>query len=90
MAGKIFEGVVTSNAMTKTVVVRVDLKHRDLRTGKTLTSHKKYKVHSEDSAVKVGDLVSFTECRPLSKDKKWRLLSVLRKAEVLAASTEDV
>jgi small subunit ribosomal protein S17 len=89
MSGKNFEGVVTSNKMTKTLVVSVSRKNREPRTGKIVKSTKKYKVHCEDGAVKSGDRVSFVECRPLSKDKKWRFLKILRAADVLAASTED-
>jgi small subunit ribosomal protein S17 len=90
MAGKVFEGTVSSNKMTKTVVVSVSRKYRERRTGKIVSSRKKYKVHCEQVGINSGDLVSFVECRPLSKDKKWRLLSVLKKADQVAATAEGV
>jgi len=84
---KTFEGLVTSNKMQKTIVVMVTRKYRESRVGKIVSARKKYKVHSEDSAINIGDRVEFVECRPISKDKKFRLLKVLRKGEQVAAST---
>jgi len=89
MAGKEFEGRVVSNKMTKTIVVTVGRKFREERTGKIVSASKKLKVHSEDPTVKPGDLVSFAECRPMSKEKRFRLLKVIRKAEAIASSTLD-
>ncbi len=89
MAAKVFEGRVVSNKMTKTIVVTVSRKFREERTGKIVSASKKVKVHSEDSSVKPGDLVSFAECRPMSKEKRFRLLNIIRKAETIASSTID-
>ena len=90
MAGKTFDGTVTSNKMTKTLVVSVTRKFAEERIGKIISSRKKFKVHSEDSTVAIGDIVRFVECRPMSKDKRFRLLSVLKKSEVATPSTLDV
>jgi len=68
------KGVVVSDKMNKTIVVRVD---RDLQHSKYKKSHtvsKKYKVHDENNKHKVGEVVTFEECRPYSKDKRWRVL----------------
>lgn len=89
MANKSFEGTVTSNKMTKTLVVSVVRRFREGRTGKIVSSHKKYKIHSEDATVQPGDLVSFAECRPLSRDKRFRLLTVIKKAQAISGSTID-
>lgn len=89
MAGKEFEGNVTSAAMQKTVVVNVARRYKESRTGKIVSTRKKFKVHCEDSSVKVGDLVRFVECRPLSKQKKWRLTKVVKKAASYLATSED-
>ncbi len=89
MSSKTFEGTVVSNKMQKTIVVVVTRKFKETRTHKIVSSRKKYKVHSEDASVQNGDLVSFVECRPISKEKKFRLLTVLKKAEALATSTVD-
>ncbi len=89
MAARIRDGIVTSNKMDKTIVVRVDRKYKETLTGKIVSTRKKFKVHCEDKTVKEGDRVSFVECRPLSKDKKFRLLSLLQKSDVVATSTLD-
>lgn len=71
---KKFAGVVVSDKMDKTIVVQVERtkKHRKYR--KSLMISRRYKVHDEKNQYKEGDKVSFVECRPLSKDKRWRVL----------------
>lgn len=71
---KKFSGVVVSDKMDKTIVVKVDLVKQHPKYNKRYTSSKKYKVHDEKGTCKEGDKVSFIECRPLSKDKRWRVL----------------
>lgn len=71
---KKFSGVVVSNKMNKTIVVRVDRVKIDPKYGKRYSASKKYKVHDETNKYKENDKVAFVECRPLSKDKKWRVL----------------
>jgi len=90
MAGKIFEGTVVSHKMAKTITVMVGRKFREERTGKIVSSRKKYKVHCDDKTVKAGDVVSFTECAPISKDKKFRMIKVLSKSDVALATADDV
>ena len=90
MAGKVFEGIVLSNKMTKTITVRVGRKFKEERTGKIVSSRTKYKVHSDDKTVKPGDVVSFTECAPISKDKKFRMIKVLSKSDVALATADGV
>ena len=90
MSLKIFEGTVVSNKMQKTLVVLVDRKYREKKLGKILSTRKKYKVHCDDSTVKEGDSVAFVECRPLSKDKKFRLSKVLKRIEVAAQTQDEV
>ena len=62
-------GVVSSDKMQKTVVVRVERFVKNPKYGKYTKISKKYKAHNEDAAIKVGDKVTIVECRPLSKDK---------------------
>jgi small subunit ribosomal protein S17 len=69
-----FSGVVISDKMDKTIVVKVETVKRDLKYKKRYFVSKKYKVHDENNQFKEGDKVKFVECRPLSKDKKWRVL----------------
>ncbi len=69
-----FEGVVVSDKMDKTVVVRVDRVKIHPKYKKRYTVSKKYHVHDEKKQYREGDKVSFVECRPLSKNKRWRVI----------------
>ena len=73
-------GVVTSDKMDKTVVVMVTRRVRDAKFGKFVTKRAKYKAHSADNGVHVGDKVLLCESRPLSRDKRWRVEKLLEKA----------
>jgi len=70
-----FEGVVVSDKSDKTIVVEVSKTKLHPKYLKRYVVSKKYKVHDPENKYKVGDQVSFVECRPISKDKKWRVLS---------------
>ena len=61
--------------MDKTIVVKVDILKKHPRYKKRYISSKKYKVHDEKNEYQAGDLVVFEACRPISKDKKWRVIS---------------
>ena len=71
---KKFNGVVLSNAMNKTIVVKVDQVKIHSKYKKRFTISKKYKVHDEKEQFNVNDKVSFIECRPLSRYKRWRVI----------------
>jgi small subunit ribosomal protein S17 len=73
-------GVVVSNKMAKTVVVRVERRVADLKYGKIVTRATTYKAHDEKQECKPGDRVRIVETRPLSKDKRWRVVETLEKA----------
>ena len=73
-------GVVVSNKMTKTVVVRVERRVADSKYGKIVTKATKFKAHDEKQECKVGDKVRIVETRPMSKDKRWRVAETLEKA----------
>lgn len=74
-------GVVVSNAMEKTIVVRVDTVNVHQRYGKVVRRSGKLHAHDEHNSAGVGDLVRVVETRPLSATKRWRLLDVLEKAK---------
>jgi len=74
---RVIVGTVTSNTMDKTATVTVVRRVRDRRFHKFLTRRVKYHVHDEHNVAKVGDLVEIVESRPMSKTKRWRLLSTL-------------
>lgn len=71
--GRVIKGVVVSDKMNKTVVVAVtDLKEHP-KYRKRYKSTKRYKAHDEKNEYKIGDKIFIQECRPISKDKKWRV-----------------
>jgi small subunit ribosomal protein S17 len=71
---KKFSGVVVSDKMDKTITVKIDTIRQHPKYLKRYTVSKKYKVHDEKNQFKEGDKVNFVECRPISKDKKWRVI----------------
>ena len=73
-------GLVTSNKMQKTVVVRVERRVKHARYGKYVVRHVNYKAHDEEQKLQVGDRVRIAETRPMSKDKCWRVVETLEKA----------
>jgi len=84
-----FEGIVTSDKMSKTIVVRVDRTKMHERYGKRFAISKKYKVHDEKGEAHIGDLVRFEECSPISKDKRCKLSEILKVAPKHVALAED-
>ena len=77
---KMREGVVTSAAMDKTIIVTVTERVRHMKYKKTVLQTKKLHTHDETNDAKVGDRVRIMETRPLSKTKRWRLVDVLERA----------
>ena len=73
-------GVVVSDAMDKTVVVRVDVLKPHPKYKKTMRRSIKLHAHDQENQSKVGDVVRLVETRPLSKTKRWRLAEVVEKA----------
>jgi len=71
------EGVVVSDAMQKTRVVRIERVYRHPQYQRVIRMSKKLKAHDEANASKVGDLVLIEETRPLSKEKRWRIREIL-------------
>ena len=74
-------GIVVSDAMDKTIVVRIDVAQKHERYGKVVRRSSKLHAHDEQNAAGVGDLVRVVETRPLSATKRWRLLEILEKAK---------
>ncbi len=75
---KVREGEVVSDKMNKTIVVRVTRTTMHPEYRKVMTKATKFKVHDEKNEAKIGDRVRIEETRPLSKDKHWRLVEVLK------------
>jgi small subunit ribosomal protein S17 len=77
MPKKRLKGKVISTKMKKTVVVEVERIKAHPKYKRRYKVHKKYKAHDEKEECKVGDIVIIEECRPISKEKKWRVISKL-------------
>ena len=76
-------GIVTSNKMNKTIVVRIENRYSHRVYSKTITKTKKYLAHDELEKCNIGDKVVLQECRPLSKRKRWKLIKVLAKRSLI-------
>ena len=79
---KVMIGTVTSNKMDKTVVVAVQTSVSHKVYGKTVKRTYKLKAHDENNICQIGDKVKVMETRPLSKDKRWRVVEVTEKANL--------
>jgi small subunit ribosomal protein S17 len=78
---KVRQGVVVSDRMDKTVVVKVDNVGQHRLYGKTVRRSTKLKAHDEQNRCGVGDLVRLAETRPLSATKRWRVVEIIAKAK---------
>jgi small subunit ribosomal protein S17 len=74
-------GKVISNKMQKTITVAVDRKVKHPIYGKFVNRTTKFKAHDEQNTAGIGDTVRIMETRPLSKDKRWRLVEIVEKAK---------
>lgn len=74
-------GIVVSSAMQKTISVQVERRLRHPIYGKFIKKSKKFMAHDESNTCNVGDLVRISETRPLSKNKRWRLVEVIERAK---------
>lgn len=80
-ARKVREGIVVSDKMDKTVVVKIESRVKHPLYGKVMTKSEKLKAHDEANQAGVGDRVRVAETRPLSATKRWRVVEVLEKAK---------
>jgi small subunit ribosomal protein S17 len=78
---KVRIGTVISDKMHKTIVVRVDRRVTHPFYAKVMTRSKSHKVHDPDNNCRIGDVVRIEETRPLSKEKRWRVLEIVSRAE---------
>lgn len=90
---KVRVGIVVSDRMTKTIVVQVHRLVRHEQYERVVRRATKFKVHDEANSARIGDWVRIMETRPLSKDKRWRLVEIVRKASTappVPGGTQDV
>ncbi len=78
---KVMTGRVVSNKMDKTIVVAIEYNVKHPLYGKVVKRTYKLKAHDEENACSIGDKVKVMETRPLSKDKRWRLVEIVEKAQ---------
>ena len=78
---KVRLGTVISDKMNKTIIVQIGASKAHRLYKKTIRQRTKFKVHDEKNECGVGDLVRITETRPISKEKRWRLLEIVEKAK---------
>ena len=78
---KVRIGKVVSNKMDKTIVVAIETRVKHKLYGKTINRTTKLKAHDEENACQIGDRVKIMETRPLSKDKRWRLVEIIERAQ---------
>ncbi len=78
---RMIKGIVISDKMDKTIVVKTERLVKHPIFHKYVRRHAKYKAHDENNQCKVGDTVVIIESRPISKDKRWRVLEITQKAK---------
>ena len=86
---KVRTGVVVSDKMEKTIVVRVDRMAKHSLYGKPVLRSKKFMAHDEANDCRIGDKVMIAETRPLSAHKRWEVAQIIERAPVLGAKPED-
>ena len=77
-------GIVISNKMQKTIVVKIEDRYSHPMYSKTLIKTKKYLAHDELEECNIGDQVLVQECRPLSKKKRWKLIEILSRSSLIS------
>lgn len=86
---KEFRGIVVSDKMEKTIIVRVTRLAKHPKYRRIMKQCNKYKAHDEKRQAKIGDEVRIQETRPLSKDKRYRLIEIVKKAAVLHSEPKE-
>jgi small subunit ribosomal protein S17 len=79
---RVIQGTVVSDRMDKTVVVTVARRKKHRLYHKVVTFTSRYKAHDELNSCHLGDIVRIEECRPMSKDKRWRVIEILTRGDV--------
>ena len=87
---RIIQGTVVSNKMDKTVVVSVGRKKKHPLYHKVMSVTERYKAHDDDNGCKLGDVVRIQECRPLSKDKRWRVVQIISRGDVAEVAPDSI
>lgn len=86
---KLFVGSVISDKMKKTILVKIMRLAKHPKYNKIVKKYNKFKAHDEKNEARLGDIVQIAETRPLSKDKHFRVVKILKKAETLAVGISE-
>ena len=87
---RVIQGTVVSDKMQKTIVVSVERKKKHRLYHKVVAVTERYKAHDEKDSCKLGDVVRIEECRPMSKDKRWRVIEILTRGDVADVAPETI
>jgi small subunit ribosomal protein S17 len=87
---KLQTGRVVGNKMDKTVVVRIDRHKRHRLYGKTMSVTRRYKAHDEKNECNLGDIVKIAETRPMSREKRWRVVEIVTKGDVAEVAPREI
>jgi small subunit ribosomal protein S17 len=87
---KLQTGTVVGNKMDKTVIVRIDRHKRHRLYGKTIHETRRYKAHDEKNECHLGDVVRIAETRPLSREKRWRVVEIVVRGDVAEVAPREI
>jgi small subunit ribosomal protein S17 len=87
---RVIQGTVVSDKMDRTVVVSVERRKKHRLYHKVMTLTNRYKAHDDTNACRLGDVVRIQECRPMSKEKRWRVIEVLTRGDVAEVAPATV
>ena len=87
---RVIQGTVVSDKMDKTIVVTVQRRKKHRLYHKVMTLTQRYKAHDETNACHLGDIVRIEECRPMSREKRWRVIEVLTRGDVAEIAPESI
>lgn len=87
---RVIQGTVVSNKMDKTVVVTVERRKKHRLYHKVMSLTERFKAHDEDNACQLGDIVRIQESRPMSKDKRWRVIEILSRGDVAEIAPQTI
>ena len=87
---RVILGTVVSDKMDKTVVVTVERRKKHRLYHKVVSLTQRYKAHDETNQCRLGDVVRIEECRPMSKEKRWRVIEVLTKGDVADVAPSSI
>jgi small subunit ribosomal protein S17 len=87
---RVIQGTVVSDKMQKTIVVSVERKKKHRLYHKVVTVTERYKAHDDKDACKLGDVVRIEEARPMSKDKRWRVIEILTRGDVAEVAPSTI